>query len=101
MRTSSLMKPLLRARVRARGPPSAPIGMPLGRQGTVVEIATARRSIPSQFPRDRRWRAMQTSGDCAYATAAGAQQRDLLSLDKGQVTAGKRSLIDGGHAATF
>src|SRR5215210_4386403 len=33
-----------------------PIGMPLGRQGTVVQIAAAGCGISAQFPRDRRWR---------------------------------------------
>jgi hypothetical protein len=33
--------------------PGTPIGMPLSRQGTVVQIATARRGIAPQFARDR------------------------------------------------
>ena len=82
------------------GSPSSPIGMPLCRQGTVVEVATAGRGIPSQFPRDRRWRTMQAPGDRAYATAAGAQQRDLLSFDEGQITTRQRGLTDRRHAPT-
>ena len=49
------------------GPPRTPIGMPLCRQGAVVQIANTCRGIPSQFPRDRRWRAMQAPGDRAYS----------------------------------
>lgn len=80
--------------------PRTPIGMPFGRQGTVVHIATARRGIPSQFSRDRRWRAIQAPGDCADTTAASTQQRDLLSLDERQVTTGQRSPAEAGHTAT-
>jgi hypothetical protein len=53
-----LAEGLIDGKLRQFGPPSTPICMPLGRQGTVVEIATAGRGIPSQFPRDRRWRAL-------------------------------------------
>jgi hypothetical protein len=67
--------------------PGTPIGMPLCRQGTVVQIAAAGRGVPPYLPRDRRWRAVQVPGDRAHATAAGAQQRDFLSFDEGQITA--------------
>jgi len=69
-----------------------PIGMPLGRQGPVVEITAAGRGIPAQLPRDGRRRAMQAPGDRAYATAAGARQRDLLSLEERQIPARQRAL---------
>jgi hypothetical protein len=77
-----------------------PIGMPLGRQRTVVEITAAGRGISPQFPRDGRRRAMQALGDGAYATAAGAQQRDLLSLEERQIPARQRGLTDRRHAPT-
>lgn len=40
---------------------------------SIVQIASARRGIPSQFPRNGRCRAMQAPGNHAYVTAAGAQ----------------------------
>jgi hypothetical protein len=63
--------------------PSTPIGMPLGSQGTIFQIAAAGRGVPSQFSRDRRWRAVHAPGDCSNAVASGAQERDVLPLDEG------------------
>ena len=81
--------------------PGTPIGMPLCRQGTIIQITAAGRGIPSQLPRDRRWRAVQAPGDRAHATAAGAQERDFLPLDEREIAARQWGLTDGGHAATL
>jgi hypothetical protein len=36
--------------LRWLGSPSTPIGMPLGSRGSVIQLTTAGRGIPSQFP---------------------------------------------------
>jgi transposase InsO family protein len=76
------------------------IGVPLGRQSTIVQRPTAGHGISSQFPRDGRWRTVQALGDCAYAADAGALQRDVLSVNEGQIAARQWGLVDRRHAPT-
>jgi hypothetical protein len=54
-----LAERIIDGKLRHFGTPSPPIGMSLGGQGAVVEIAAAGRGIPAQFPRDGRRRALQ------------------------------------------
>ena len=82
------------------GAPGAPVGMPLGRRGPVLQAPAAGRGIAPQLPRDRRSRAAGPPGDLPHPAATRPQDRDLLPLGKGQVTPRYGGLGDRPHASS-
>jgi hypothetical protein len=64
-------------RPRASG---APVSVPLGVRGPVVELAASRRRIPEQFAGDGRRGTADLPRYLANTAALGSENGDLLSL---------------------
>jgi hypothetical protein len=73
-----------------RALPARPSSAPVPVLARYSSPPLARRGVATQLSGDRRRRATEPAGDLPHTTPAGAQQRDLLPLNKRQITPRQR-----------
>src|ERR1019366_3958863 len=75
--------------------------MPLSGRSSIFHSPASDRSIALQLSRDRRRRTTELTRDLTNPRTTRAEDCDLLSLVKGQITPGRRREAERRHAATL
>jgi len=58
------------------------VGVPLRRNGSIVQVPASRRSIAPQFARDRRRGTSEPASNLTHSDAAGMKESNFFSLDE-------------------